>query len=81
MMNYSQKIYNALRFVPVVLLVSGGSILVFSVTPVLVGLALRLRERRTLAIREDEDSQCTRFCNLNLKLYDTKHTLHVQKTD
>ena len=53
----NEMMATALRFVSVVLLVAGGSILVFSVTPVLVGLALRLRERRTLAIREGEDSQ------------------------
>lgn len=53
----NEMMATALRFMSVVLLVAGGSILVFSVTPVLVGVALRLRERRTLAISEDGDSQ------------------------
>ena len=44
-------IASTLKFASVVLLVAGGSIFLFSVTPLVVGLKLRLREQRMAAIR------------------------------
>jgi len=44
-------IASALKFASVLLLVAGGSIFLFSVTPLVVGLVLRLREQRMAAIR------------------------------
>lgn len=47
----NEMIASALKFASVVLLVAGGSIFLFSVTPLVVGLVLRLREQRVAALR------------------------------
>ena len=47
----NEMIASALKFASVILLVAGGSIFLFSVTPLVVGLVLRLREQRMAAIR------------------------------
>ena len=52
----NEMMASALRFMSAVMLIAGGSILVFTVTPVLVGLVLRLREGRPLSIRSNDDS-------------------------
>lgn len=46
---------SALRVISVILLVAGGSVLVFSLTPLVVGLVNRARERRPLAISDESD--------------------------
>ena len=52
----NEMMAGVMRFVSVVMLVAGGSILVFTLTPVIVRLVMRLREGRTLTIRDNEDS-------------------------
>lgn len=52
----NEMMASALRFVSVVMLVAGGSVLIFSVTPMLVRLVLQLREGRPLTIRDSDGS-------------------------
>ena len=50
----NEMMASAVRMVSVVLLVAGGTVLVFSLTPLLVGLVRYAREGRTLSIRDNE---------------------------
>ena len=52
----NEMMASALRLASLVLLVAGGSILVFTVTPMLVRLVVRLREGRPLPISGNDDS-------------------------
>ena len=51
----NEMIAGVLRVVSVVMLVAGGSVLVFTLTPLVVGLAKRAREGTPLAIRDDNE--------------------------
>ena len=58
----NEMVASAMRFASVILLVAGGSILVFTLTPLVVRLVVRLREERAPAIRgtnETEDSSAS----------------------
>ena len=52
----NEMMASAMRVVSVILLVAGGSVLVFSLTPLLVGLVRFAREGRTLSIRDNEEA-------------------------
>ena len=51
----NEMLAGAIRVVSVILLVAGGSVLVLTLTPLVVGLVRQAREGRTLPIRDNEE--------------------------
>ena len=51
----TEMMASALRYLSIIMLVAGGTIIVFSLTPILVKMARRAREGRPLTIRDNDD--------------------------